>query len=300
MAIPLFYYLNYRDFIRDAFLDRKATQAHVSHRFFARMAGLGSPSYLKMVIDGKRNLSPGSVAKFAKGLKLSKRETAYFETLVFLNQAKADEERDHYLERLAALRPKSNARGIKTDELAYYEKKYYVVIREMVALPHFKEDPEWIAASLSPPIRPREAEEAIKALLRLGFLTRDENNRLIQRDASLSTDPEVVSMEVCQFHRSMLNDAKAAILNIPPDLRDITSLTIPVQGRFLTLFKKKIQEFREDLTRLVNEGDPDYADVFQLNIQFFPATHTSPQKKDKPGEKKFNKGDTSTKGETTP
>ena len=47
----------------------KATKPQFSYRYFSRVAGFSSPNFLKLVAEGQRNLSPKSIAKFAKKLR---------------------------------------------------------------------------------------------------------------------------------------------------------------------------------------------------------------------------------------
>ena len=82
---PLIYaYLDYRNFLKDLFAFKKQESASFSFRNFSRLAGLKSSNFLKLVMDGKRNLSPQSIHQVAKAFKLSKGEADFFETLVFL------------------------------------------------------------------------------------------------------------------------------------------------------------------------------------------------------------------------
>lgn len=273
-SMTVFDYIDYRLFLKDKLAELKENNSRFSFRLFARLAGLSSPGYLKMVMDGERNLSPTSINQFAKGLKLGKKEAMYFEALVLFKQAKSEAERDMYLERLSALKPQPKLMGISKDQFEYFTHHYYVVIREMVALPDFKEDEEWIASHMSTPIKAKEAREAIDTLLRLGLVHRDEDGKLVQADGSLTTEPEVASVEVFNFHRNMLNEAKAAMIHLSPESRDITSLTIPIPKDFLPEIKHKIQELRETIIHTINNGPPHYHEVYQINIQLFPVTTT--------------------------
>ena len=100
-------------------------------------------------------------------------------------------------------------------------------IRELVLLPDFKEDPEWIAKKLSPPITPRRAKAALEVLQDLGFLKRDEKSgRLIQSERNITTDREVVSLAIANFHRQMMQQASESIERTRAAKRDISSLTL--------------------------------------------------------------------------
>src|SRR5438270_803345 len=66
----IFEYDDYRKFLRDYFTARKEKNSHFSFRLFARIAGFKAHSFVILVLQGKTDLSEGSVDKFLKGLKL--------------------------------------------------------------------------------------------------------------------------------------------------------------------------------------------------------------------------------------
>ncbi len=141
---PLFDYTDYRKFLSDYYEEQKQKNSYFSYRYFSRMAGLRGNNYLQMVMSGKRNLTPASITKFTRALKFNKNESAYFENMALYNHAKSDKEKDMYFERMIQCKPTQKITGLTKDEFEYLTNKHYVVIREMVALPHFQEDCEWI------------------------------------------------------------------------------------------------------------------------------------------------------------
>ena len=163
----IFTYLDYRAFLQDSFEELKVTHKSFSHRAFARMAGFSSSNFPMLVMQGKRNLSTEGIHKVAKGLKLKKSESEFFEHLVRFEQAGSDSERNFYYSRIASNRRYVSARPLEKEQFDYYSKWYIPVIREMLLLKDFKEDPKWIAQRLSPNITEREAEQALKSLLDL-------------------------------------------------------------------------------------------------------------------------------------
>ena len=77
--LPAVYeYVDYRQFLRDHFAASKRLKKQYSFRFFARQAGLSSSNFLKLVMDGKRNLGPTTIAKFVKALKLDAEAATFF------------------------------------------------------------------------------------------------------------------------------------------------------------------------------------------------------------------------------
>src|SRR5664279_1428769 len=93
-------YVDYREYLRDFFEQKKRELRFYSYRLFSQRAGLKSPNFLKLVIMGERNLSKQSVLKFARALGINKKETEYFENLIFFNQSKTLEEKNYFLGKL--------------------------------------------------------------------------------------------------------------------------------------------------------------------------------------------------------
>lgn len=86
-------YLDYRLFLQDIYNYLKVQKAQFSYRSFAKAARVNSPSFLKLVMGGKRNLSDESIEKFAHALQLNNDECEFFRTLVKYNQATTIEEK---------------------------------------------------------------------------------------------------------------------------------------------------------------------------------------------------------------
>jgi len=272
--MDIFTFTNYREFLNAYYKEQKAKKRHFSFRYFSRVAELKGNNYLQMVMDGKRNLTPATISKFIKALRLNKKEGSYFENLVLFNQAKSEQERDLYFDRLVALKPSKKITGLTKDEFEYLSKKHLVVIREMVSLPHFKEDPEWIAKQFKPFLSKKEVSEAIETLLRLSLLKRNEDGVLKLAKGAVITPPESDSLEIFNYHRAVLSEAKEAILNVQSKKRETVSMTIPMPMSSVDGVKDIIRKCQEEIVQYINKGSRNFDDVFQVNIQMFPVTHS--------------------------
>src|SRR5262245_50256954 len=96
----IYEYLDFRSFLRDMFVFRKQENSAFSFRMFSRTAHLKSSNFLKLVMEGKRNLSSQTIQGFAQALKLSKEETDFFENLARFGQAQGAEEKSRYYEKI--------------------------------------------------------------------------------------------------------------------------------------------------------------------------------------------------------
>jgi uncharacterized protein (TIGR02147 family) len=268
----IFKYLDYRRYLKDYYRKKKELKgAAFSYRAFSRQAGFSSPNFLQLVMEGKRNLSDDGIDRFVKGLRLSKEEARFFKHLVHFNQAKTDQERNRWYKKLATSKRYREIREIERAQFQYFSHWYNAAIRELVLLPDFQEDPEWIANTLRPKITVKEASEAIELLLHLGFLKRNRSGKLVQAERNISTAKEVHSLAIANFHRQMMKRAAESIERTSFDKRDISSLTIAVSQEKFKEAKRRIQEFRRELNVLLSEdGEADA--VYQLNFQIFNLT----------------------------
>ena len=128
--INLFEYLNYRDFLRDAYEERHASDWRFSHRYIADKAGFDSSMFNK-ILQGKRNLTERMVSVFADIFCNDAREKSYFANMVAFNQAKTHSESRRFLEKLVA--PKEcKVEDLAKDQFEYFDHWYHAVIRELV------------------------------------------------------------------------------------------------------------------------------------------------------------------------
>ncbi len=276
-TIDVFQYLDYRAFLRDWYRANNQDGRTLSYRAFARRAGLRSPNYLKLVMDGDRNLSPSMGEQFAKAIGLEGDSASYFVDLVLFNQAATQRERNKQYTRLTGFRSYRKAHKLDLAHSAYHSAWYMPAIREMAASAHFREDPDWIAEQLTPAISRTEARRALETLLELGLLVRDEEGRLRQSEPTLSTGPEVRGLYVANFHRAMMDRATASIDLVPAEERDISSLTLCVGEDGVRRLKSRLQRFRRELLEQ-SELEDDPTRVVQINFQLFPlSTELSPR-----------------------
>ena len=269
LSIDVFGYLDYREFLRDAYRDLKASQRGFSYRSFARRAGMSSPNFLKLVIDGKRNLGAQSVEQFANALGLGTQERAFFRELVAFNQAATAAEKNERFERIGSYRQHRKVTRLERSLFEYLSRWYYPAVRELVSCQGFVDDPQWIAERLQPPITVTQARKAIDLLLRLGLLQRTDDGRLVQGEQLLSTGPEVRSLAIGNFHRQMMERAAAAIETVHREKREISGVTVALSQEGFDMFKQKIQALRAELLEL-SAREKASTRVVQFNFQAFP------------------------------
>jgi len=270
--INLFDFMDYREFLHRWYDHQKQTQRNFSFRAFSQRAGFHSPNFFKLVMDGKRNLTEESLTKTMKGLKLNKGESEFFRNLVFYNQAKEHDKKNHYYQKLLSSRKFNQLKPIAKGQYQFYATWYHPVIREMVIAKDFDGTAEWIAKRIYPPLTEQQVQKSIELLEQLGFIKKDGGNKWKQSTPLTTTGQESSELALLNYHQSLLSLAHHLLPQIDQADRDVSALTLGVARDKLPLIKRKIQDFRKEILQFVQD-DIHPEEVVQLSIQFLPLTN---------------------------
>ena len=270
----IYAYTNFREYLKDFYEYHKNSTSYFSFRYFSKKAGFASPSWLKFIINGERNLTDDGIERFIGALGIDERESAYFRALVKFNQAKTESEKNIQFKELMGLSAGPEFKFVDQAQYEFYSKWYYSAVRELVGIPGFKEDSQWIASRLKPAIEPSQARKALKLLKRLGFVKYDSNNKLVVADPVITSGDEVNSLSARNFHRQMIGLAQESIERFPRELREISSLTMGISKTCFEHLKARLVEFEHEVMEIVSKSNDTSDRLYQLNFQFFPLSDT--------------------------
>lgn len=273
---PIEHYTDYRQFLKDFYADRKRRSATFSHRQFCLKAGIRSPSLLREVSEGRRNLTESSTQQFIKGLGLTETDAKYFASLVQYNQTQDPVARQQWLDSLRGLQQRVQAKFVPLDRHEFYSRWYLPVLRELAVQRSWGRDFGALAQAVRPAITETEAEQGIELLERMGFLETFEAG-WIQPDPALTTGSEVDSMAVRSGNRQFAELGFLSIEEVPPTQRDVSTMVLGVGKDGFRRIKEEIRLFKERVARIA-EDDKDADRVFALNVQLVP--HSSSETKD--------------------
>lgn len=280
----VFDYKDYRVFLRDWFQQKKGVQPSFSGALFAKKAGLNSHSLLSMVIRGERNLSPATIRNFSRALEFQNRESQYFEKLVLFCQSKNSDDKSYYLHQLQSLaQGQGKVMFDKIQNHASYLSHWYVVaIRELVATPDFKPDPDWMSVRLKRKITRKQAEEAWNILIELKMVTEDPvSHKFKIAHPKLEIDPGSVDFAIRHFHKSYLERAKESIDGEKLEERELSSHTVAIGTEDLNRLKEKVKEFRKQLNLEFPADDSSRGQVVAVNMQVLVLTQSTQNQKER-------------------
>ncbi len=268
----VFDFLDYRAYLRE-FYRRRKEHTSFSYRAFSMRANLKSPNYLKLVIDGERNLTPSMAKRFAGACGLTGQGSSFFVELVAFSQADTMDERNEIYARLKRYAQYREANQLQLAQDEYHSKWYLPAIRELVLAEDFEEDAKWIAERLEPQIKPAEAEAALKTLKQLKMLEHDDTGRLRQGTPHVTTGAETASLHMVNYHRTMMGLASDSLERVAYEQRDISAVTLCLGKDGLEHVKRAIVRFRRELLKL-SELEQRPRQVVQVNFQLFPLSST--------------------------
>ena len=276
-TIILFDYLDYREFLRDFYLEQKRKHSNFTFRFLSQKTSI-DPAHIARVFQLKRHLSEKSLVPFIQLCKFSEEERNYFDRLVAYNTARTERQAKQAFEVLLSL-SSVKSHTLRADQYAFYTKWYYTAVRALIATRSFTaKDSGTIAQILSPPISKREAREAVKLLLKLGLVYAGDNGILRCSDTHITTGVKWQSLAAKTFQAETMRLARESLDRHPKEVRDFSTVTIGIKRGRIDEMRQRIADFRKSIMHLAEEDqEPD--DIFQLNIQLFPLTDTGSKEK---------------------
>lgn len=260
----IFGYLDFRQFLSDfvVFLRMSGT---FSARKFALQVGFKSPSYLKMIIDGQRNIGPEVVQKLCTTLDLKKDESQFFEKLVLFNQTKLMDLKDKLYEEILSFKKFRSIRNLDSARYEFYSRWYMPVVYESVGHVDWAKSKEDFAKRIG--ITIPEIDRSLEILEKLGLIEKRRRD-WIKTDTAIETDPDASSLYIRNFHREMILRAQQTLDGVAPEERDLQGLTLALSHEDFLEFKKALFDFISKMNKRFSTPEKPTA-IYQLSTQFF-------------------------------
>ena len=137
-----------------------------------------------------------------------------------------------------------------------------------------------LAHACRPEVTAAEIAESLNFLVKADLLKKDKDGNYAQTDKVVTTGPmNVTPLAVRGLHHQMGEFALDAIENVPQDERHFSGLTLGITREAYDEIVQKIAEFRKEIIAIATR-EPATDEVYRLNVQFFPMTNKSLNKKD--------------------
>ena len=273
-------YTDYRKYLKDMYEFRKVTDSTglraYSYSHFSAAADIKSPNYLKLIIEGKRNLSDDMISRFARALRLEKQQIEEFKALVLYGQADEPVERNKYLKDLAEIRA-DQENASDADKQKWEKVPGWIgwVLYAMMDQKNTGVEPEQLQKLFRAKASVQEVRDSLQKLIASGEIVTDENTGELKRPRELIDTPQDLPVALIRrLQTELIYLGIESLFRDSPKDREFGALTVALtqeefeQTRFdLRQLRKRIHK---DVTvkRQTSKGDR----VYQLNIQLFPVT----------------------------
>lgn len=263
-------YNNYRVYIRDYYAERK-DRSGFTWRDFAKSAGYSSPVFLKLVCDGKSNLSDVGVERVAAAMGLVGLDLSYFRLLVAFDQEKDSAAKKRIYAEMRKLAKENSVALVGEDQYDYYDSWVNPVLREVAPMMPGA-TPAKLADKFLFDVDTARVKKSLNILQKTSLLQKNDDGNFVQGSKAISTGClETASLAIREMHRQMGELAVKSLDEVPVAERDISGMTLGISEAAFEKISKEIADFRRRINAIVLE-DSNEDRVYRLNVQLFPLT----------------------------
>ena len=266
---PITEYKDYHPLIKDFYEDQKRT-SYFSWREFAKLAGFSSPTYLRLVSEGKSNLSRVSMNRMISAMGLAGFEANYFIALVNFCNAKDDEAKKPYWKEMRQIALEYKVRVVDKEAVEYFDGWKNQVIRELAPMMP-NATPGKMAKACCNEISAADVASSLEFLTKTGFLKKSPDGSYRQTEKNVIASKEGMAYAVHALQKKMVALGGESIERFDAETRSISSVTLTVNRNCYERITREIDDFRKRIIAIATDSG-EANQIYQMNLQFFPMT----------------------------
>ena len=266
----VFEYLDIFKFLQDYYQFRKKENAGFSFESWAAELNFSSRSYLRMVILGKKKVSPQFSTRFCATAGFGEKEIKYFLALTKYSQSGIQDEKQFYGQELIKILKTSSDRKTVSDAIEFLSQPLYARLLVMLGF----EDILPITKTFARLMDKTEAEikaalEKLEDLKLAESIEVDGESHWRTSHTKFDVPDNFGSVHLMRFHEASLNESIAAF-HRPKELRKYKSLILPVSDLELKEFYALIEDFSAQQLARFQSNQYSGRRLFQVNMNIFP------------------------------
>ncbi|MGE0174594.1 MAG: TIGR02147 family protein [Oligoflexales bacterium] len=255
--------LDFRNYLENEYQKRAKKNPAYSRRAFAKDLKV-SHSFLGRVLKGERKLNLEMAYDFVRIFKWKGIRANGFILLVRYDNAADPVQKEEILQEIIDLGGETEYFEIEPDNYSFFAKWYHGAIVELTKLKDFQSNPKWIAKRLG--IDLVSADLAIDRLFRLGLLKKEGDTIVPAHSNRVMKD--LPSAALREFHKEMLNRSLKMLEAEHIEDRRVTGSMMAIDAATIEEVNKKIDEFRRELLRFVEQRQATKDSVCHICISF--------------------------------
>jgi uncharacterized protein (TIGR02147 family) len=264
----IYKYIDYREYLRDSYLNLKENTDKFSYQNFSDLLNLGDRSFIQNIISGKRKLPLEKIDLVIKGLKIDSIEGDYFTNLVNWANAKNHTIKDDLWNKI--LKHPSFKNTLNKDSINQLFSHWYTLVIKEVILNLNSLDPQAIQKAIKFPLQLDKISQAITTLLQTGIIFKEGDQFQDEPEVLRVGGNDPILTEIIRDYQKQLIKISCDFLDIlPSSSRTVMSATFSLTQEERAEIDLKIKAIFNDIEQFSTNNDLNKT-VQQLNIQFFP------------------------------
>ena len=278
-------YLN--DFYQWKLRDTKGRLRPYSYSDFSAAADIKSPNYLKLIIEGKRNLSRDMCKRFSRALKHSRAQAKEFALLVEYCQEKDPLQRTHYLKELSEYRAKKSLQAGDISQVTWDQVSSWLVwvLYAMADQKDVAFTPSGLRKLLRGQVNEAQIQQALTRLVTAKDIEIDPITHKARKTGGTMSGLEQVPAELIRKIQSeLIYLGLEALHKNGPKEREVSGFTLAMTAKEFEWARFELRKLRKQIQKEISmnrEQEPGDR-VYQVNIQLFPVTDEMEVEEDRP------------------
>jgi uncharacterized protein (TIGR02147 family) len=263
-------FADYRRYLQERYRYLKLNDRKFSHRYINNKLDVKSSGWFGDVLAGRQRLKPGQVKSIATVFKINSEEQKCLRALVDMDAAENPEDIASAYEKWYEVKG-IGMETVAKDRFKFYDRWYFSAMRELMTLYPRMRDPAVLAGSLDPKITPKQAQEAMNLLLRLGLMGSAEAIASKMTLPALVKDPSARTRHWKKMMVSMIKLGRDALDKYDRDQRNFSGLTLTFSAEGMKKAGEEITALRKRLLYL-SERDKKSDRVYNCLFQIYPVS----------------------------
>lgn len=274
-------FVDYRKYLSD-FFNYKVFESQnrlrpFGYSDFSAAANIKSPNYLKLIIEGKRNLSKEMCLNFSRALKHNRSQAKEFELLVTYCQEKDPHNRNTALKELSEFRAKRGLQDGKINSETWEQVANWLVwvLFAMVEQKAVQFTPESLRKILRGQVNEAQIQQALKKLVDSGDISIDPETHFARKTSPVMAGADQIPTElVRKIQSELIYLGLESLHKYGPQEREVSGFTMAMTEKEFEWARFELRKLRKHIQKEIamkreqNKGER----VYQVNIQLFPVS----------------------------
>ena len=267
MALSIYAYTDYREFLKCELLRKRGRNTSFSIRAAAGRMNIGTGT-LNRILSGSRNIGPALLPSVIDFLGLKSREAEYFSLLVRMSRTSHPGKKRDLYERILRMRGESRS-VIPEKKYDLFEKWECLALHQLLRIVPDVSDPATLGAMLSPKVSASRVRKALGLLERNAMIRPNDRGGYSPVEISMTTGETWQGVAIHGFQKTAARMGVNALDAFQKAERDFSTLTVSLSPGTFAAARDILCKARQELLSL-DEKETDPRRVYQMNLQLFP------------------------------